>query len=98
MYKFYRGEKTNPFSAGTKGHMFWFYESIFERDYNHCDNADWYSLFSTFKKGDSFLALVKDENKKVEKAQLFKFWLGYLFGDKLDAKLRDVYDSLKVVK
>lgn len=47
LYRYYKGEKENPFDHDkqNKEHMFWFYESIFEKDFAKNDSADWFNFF-----------------------------------------------------
>lgn len=105
MYKFYRGEKTDPFNQDTQNteHMFWFYESIFERDFAKNYSADWYSFFSEHDLGDRFMKILeeKDHDRPGEdkKKQIFELWLEYLFTFKLypeydgENKLKAAYES-----
>lgn len=89
IYKFYKGEKENPFEEGTTGRLFWPYESAFEADWRDNDPSDWYAFFETFGLGKRFLNEAVPEAKdtdsiKLDKKKLFSFWLDtYLFKQKL---------------
>jgi hypothetical protein len=72
--------------------FFWFYESIFARDFENNESSDWYSFFGGARESKSsqkFMNLLTDEDyerptEKI-KADVFKLWLDdYLFVNKLD--------------
>jgi hypothetical protein len=92
MYKYYKGEKESPFDAVTQNsaHMFWFYESVFERRYTENDSSDWHAFFGLFGKEKDFMKLLSEEdyNRPTEskKASIFELWLQYLFAEKLYAE------------
>lgn len=94
MYKFYKGEKENPYKEETRDHFFWFYESIFERDWNGNKVSDWYVFFKENGLGDKFLELTKDlkdtKDRVTYKKAVFKLWLKYLFTEKLKG-MRQTY-------
>lgn len=89
MYKFYKGESDNPFDHETQNtqHMFWFYESIFERDFISNDSPDWFAFFGDNKLGQRFMKLLSEEDyerpTEAKKKPLFELWLDYLFTEKL---------------
>lgn len=103
MFRFYKGEKENPYSNETQNteHMFWFYESIFARDFAEKDSSEWYKFFGDIGMGDKFMAILTeaDYNKPLEdkKKQVFELWLEYLFTYKLypeyggENTLKDLY-------
>ena len=92
MYKFFKGEKENPFDATKQGtaHFFWFYESVFDRDFTNNDSSDWYAFFGgeNSTTAPKFMKLLSEEDYKhpteKKKAAIFDIWLNsYLFVDKL---------------
>jgi hypothetical protein len=89
MYRFFKGEKENPFDKDKQNsqHMFWFYESIFDRDFTDNDSSDWHDFFGGSLAKD-FINLLSTEDyerpTEKKKAAIFKLWLeGYLFAEKL---------------
>ena len=89
IYKCFNGEKENPFDRETQAieHKFWFYESIFERDYSERDRVEWFEFFSDYGMGDVFMKILleDDYNKPIEnnKKLILGLWLKYLFSEKL---------------
>lgn len=89
MFKFFKGEKQNPFNKNKqpKEHMYWFYESIFERDFSTRDSVEWHSFFDDYGMGKAFMNILSDEDyskpKDNKKKQIFALWLEYLFSYKL---------------
>lgn len=89
IYKYFKGENTNPFDKTRQNtqHMFWFYESCFERDFLSGDfsSETWIpGGVSDRPEWEKVLA-----GKPVDKEELFKLWLFYLLMD----RLVDKYES-----
>lgn len=89
MYKFYKGEKENPFADKNDNNraLFWQYESVFERDFKRYGTSDWFSFFYDHDMSDKFMALLSadehDNLLETNKEPVFKLWLKYLFEFKL---------------
>jgi hypothetical protein len=70
--------------------MFWYYESVFERDFSSRESSDWFSFFGDYGLGDAFMRLLSeaDYERPTNKAkkQIFELWLQYLFAEKLYAE------------
>jgi hypothetical protein len=89
IYRFFKGESENPFDKEKQNteYMFWFYESVFEKDFSERDSADWFDFFNGYGLGNAFMEIISDTdynhptNKK--KKQIFELWLKYLFSEKL---------------
>lgn len=95
IYKFYKGEKTNPFKVGSINNYFWFYESAFEDFFNGSSSSDMYAFFKSNGLGNEFLELTKNldntEDKVTDKRSVFKLWLEYLFTEKLSKNDKAAY-------
>jgi hypothetical protein len=92
MYRFFKGEKENPFDKDKQNnqYMFWFYESVFERQFNENDSSEWYDFLGgrNTSLGKEFMDMLSTEDyerpTEKKKASIFKLWLEkYLFVDKL---------------
>jgi hypothetical protein len=89
MFRFYRGEEINPFDKEKQNaqHQFWFYESVFEREFLKNDSSDWYSFFSMHDLQKDFLQILSESDyerpTQGKKKQVFELWLTYLFKYKL---------------
>lgn len=89
MFRYYKGEAENPFDSKEQNaaHMFWFYESIFEGDFQQFESSDWFSFFSGHGLGKSFMELISEEDYERptagKKKQVFELWLIYFFKYKL---------------
>jgi hypothetical protein len=89
MYRYFKGEKESPFDKEKQNneYMFWFYESIFERDYSGWDSSEWFNFFNNYGMGDAFMKILSeadyDKPTNEEKKQIFELWLKYLFSEKL---------------
>ena len=89
MYRFYKGEKENPFNQDKENsaYMFWFYESVFDLSFTNNESSDWYAFFGESPLGHKFMKLLSEEdyNRPTEKKkkQVFELWLDYLFTEKL---------------
>lgn len=86
MFKFFRGEKKNPFDHDRQNAAsnYWNYESIFEEKFNAGDfsAAAWIPPNpADLKEWDKVLA-----SNPIDKAELFKLWLFYLLMDRLPDK------------
>jgi hypothetical protein len=89
MFRYFKGENENPFSweKQNAAHMYWFYESIFQGDFDRWESSDWYSFFGPAELGERFMKLLtdKDYERPTEeiKKPIFEIWLDYLFTEKL---------------
>jgi hypothetical protein len=90
MFRFYQGEKSNPFDKEKQSaqYMFWFYESVFEREFLKNDSSEWYSFFSMHDDmGKEFMRILSESDyerpTQDKKKPLFELWLTYLFKYKL---------------
>ena len=94
MYRYFKGEEENPFEAKVglqNSMMFWFYESCFEKEFEHKESSDWYAFFGgthDSKTSNKFMKLLSEEDyerpSEKKKAAIFELWLyDYLFPDKL---------------
>lgn len=89
MYRFYKGEKNNPFDSETDGlsAKFWYYESVFETSFFKKDTSDLYSFFNDLGMGKEFMALLSEEDhdniSEKTKKPVFELWLEYLFEFKM---------------
>ncbi|GHT09118.1 hypothetical protein FACS189432_05210 [Bacteroidia bacterium] len=88
MYRFFKGEKENPFDTTKqdKAHFFWFYESVFDSEFSERYSSDWTSFFSDYGLNDKFMQLLKDNDyyKPTDKKGVFELWKDYLFRNKLE--------------
>lgn len=75
MYKYFKGEQQNPFDHEKQNarHMFWFYESIFERDFLQGNFTDENWIPPDAADHKEWVIVLKD--KPVDKEELFKLWL-----------------------
>jgi len=92
MFRYYKGEKENPFDKESQNsaHMFWLYESVFERDFIGRESSDWFAFFEGYGMGGDFMKILSDADyerptDKVKK-HVFDLWLKYLFAEKLYAE------------
>lgn len=89
MYRFYKGEKNNPFNSETDGlsAKFWYYEYVFDTSFFKDDTSDLYSFFNDHDMGKEFMALLSEEDhdniSEKTKKPVFELWLVYLFEFKL---------------
>lgn len=89
MFRYYKGEAENPFSQEKQNsaHMFWFYESVFQKNFDRWESSDWYDFFGHTERGESFMKLLSDEDyerpTEKKKKPIFEIWLDYLFTEKL---------------
>lgn len=92
MFKCYKGEKNNPFDHASQNtqHMFWFYESIFEKDFLINTTSEWFDFFSIYGLDNDFSYILSKEDKErpslKKKKLVFDLWLTYLFTQKLYAE------------
>lgn len=93
MFRYFAGEKNNPFAEGTNKHRFWFYEAIFERSWANNESSDWYAFFKSYDLERNFMQLLRkeDHDKPSDKAGVFSLWLEYLFTEKLDRTDESLY-------
>ena len=98
IYRCFKGEPENPFDSETQSiqHIFWFYESCFEREFIDKESSDWFAFFGGFnsKISEKFMGLLSEEDyerpTKKKKAAIFDIWLNdYLFVDKLYGEYGD---------
>lgn len=89
MFRYYKGESENPFSLEKQNAacMFWFYESIFQQDFDKWESSDWFSFLGPDDRGKRFMKLLTDDDyerptERIKKP-LFEIWLEYLFTEKL---------------
>lgn len=89
MFRYYHGEKNNPFDHDLENtsYMFWFYESVFQSQFDEWDSSGRYAFFGKNELGNRFMKLITDldherPTEMIKKA-LFEIWLDYLFTDKL---------------
>jgi len=89
MFRFYKGEKENLFDQVKENtaHMFWFYESVFDRDFTKNESSDWYAFFGDHRLGKLLMGILSEEDHdrptEKKKKQVFELWLQYLFTEKL---------------
>jgi hypothetical protein len=85
MYRFFKGEKTNPFDNenDTLSARFWQAEYVFDSSYFKKETSDLYAFFDGHDMGDVFMKMIKKEDKEylTEKLKkpVFELWLKYLF-------------------
>jgi hypothetical protein len=88
MYRYYKGEKENPFDHEKQNsHMFWFYESVFENQFIKWESYQWYDFFGGYT-SKKFMEIISGEDyerpAENKKAAIFDLWLNeYLWIDKL---------------
>jgi len=91
MYRYYKGEKENPFEAIRKKSpnlslsnalMWWFYESCFEIEFLQKESSDWFSFFGGNHNSEAskkFMKLLSEEDyerpTEKKKAGVFDLWL-----------------------
>lgn len=89
MYKCFKGEKENPFDNEKQNaqHMFWYYESVFEDQFNLHSSSDWHSFFLDHDMRDDFMKILSEQDyekpSEEKKKPVFELWLTYLFKEKL---------------
>jgi hypothetical protein len=89
MFRYFKGEKQNPFDHENQNaaHMFWFYESVFEEQFNSNESSEWYSFFNSHDLGGNFMKLITEEDyerpTEIKKKPVFDLWIDYLFNFKL---------------
>ncbi len=92
MYKYFKGEKENPFDKETQNtaYNFWWYESIFEGLFAEKESSDWFAFFSDYGIGKEFMQILSEHDYQRpgldKKKQVFELWLEYLFEYKLYAE------------
>ena len=85
MYRFYKGEKNNPFNSETDwlSAKFWYYEYVFDSSFFKDDTSDLYSFFKNHDMGKEFMALPSEEDhdniSEKSKKPVFELWHKYLF-------------------
>jgi hypothetical protein len=85
MYRFYKGEKNNPFDNETDSvsAKFWYYEYVFDTSFFKDETSDLYSFFKDHGMSDKFMALLSENDhdhlSEKSKKPVFKLWLEYLF-------------------
>ncbi len=93
IYKYFKGEKSNPFDAKTQNttHAFWDYEEKFERKYTAGDFTK--DLWNT---ATSTEAELEEALNPPKKDKLFRLWLEGLIdslADKYQASPEDILRS-----
>jgi len=89
MYRFYKGEKNNPFTSETDelSAKFWYYEYIFDSSFFKEDTSDLYHFFKEHEMEKEFMALLSEDDhdniSEKTKKPVFELWLEYLFEFKL---------------
>lgn len=90
MFRFFKGEEINPFDIEKQNaqYMFWFYESVFEREFVNNESSDWHSFFAMHNGMEKDFMAILSESEYVKPTQvikkpLFELWLKYLFKYKL---------------
>ncbi len=89
MFKYFKGEKENPFDSETQNTAanFWFYESVFQEQFDKWESSEWYAFLGSADRGKRFMKLLSDEDyeRPTEgiKKPMFEIWLDYLFTEKL---------------
>ena len=98
MYKFFKGEKKSPFESGSIADHFWFYESVFDSNFNKMESSDWYDFFDNYNLSKKFMKLLTpdDYNKPSDKKGVFDLWLKYLFDNKLPKTDEELYHATTV--
>lgn len=95
MYKFFKGESTNPFDVEKQNtqYMFWGYEKHFNAMFAEYESSDWYAFFGGADSGNGkeFMKLLSDNDYErpsvSKKGDVFQLWLNnYLFVEKLFAE------------
>jgi hypothetical protein len=94
MYRFYKGEKDNPFdsSIDSASSILWNCESVFETSFFKDDTSDLYSFFKDHDMGKEFMALLSEDDhdniSEKSKKPVFELWLEYLFEYKIYGEFR----------
>jgi hypothetical protein len=89
MYRFFKGEKSNPFDNKTESDRakFWNCESTFEKDFKTKNTSDWYAFFKDHGMQTFFIDLLTENDHEnltdKTKKPVFEIWLIYLFQFKL---------------
>lgn len=85
MYRFFKGEKKNPFDEENSGAsaILWNAESVFDSSYFKKECSDLYSFFKDHEMGDEFMSLLSEDEHEYlsekSKKPVFELWLEYLF-------------------
>ena len=95
MFRYFKGEKENPYKEGSLSHHFWFYESVFQSDFEQRSSSDWRSFFSGYGLEKEFMTLLSERDYSIpsDKKGIFSLWLKYLFGEKLPKSDQALYYS-----
>jgi hypothetical protein len=110
MYRFYKGEKTNPFENeyDTSSALFWDAEYTFDSSYFKKKTSDLYSFFKDHDMSDRFMKLLSEDDHdyltEKSKKPVFELWLEYLFKYKYygeyggENKLKKIYYSTDLLR
>lgn len=101
MFKYFKGEKENPYDNEKKNaqHQFWGYENTFENQFNKGDYSLEFWVADSAPDFNEWKAVLS--KKPADKEEIFKLWLYRLLMDHLPDKyqsegnffLRLYYDS-----
>ncbi len=89
MYRFFKGEKANPFDSQIDwvSAKFWYYEYVFDSSFFRMECSDLYSFFKDHDMGKEFMTLLSEDEhdylSEKSKKPVFELWLKYLFKYKL---------------
>jgi len=92
MYRYYKGEKENPFNKENQNtsFMFWFYEKHFDDEFAKNESSDWHAFFggNNSETSKAFMKLLSEDDyarpAEKKKEAIFQLWLEkYLFVEKL---------------
>jgi len=105
MYRFYKGEKTNPFdsSVDSPSSIFWNAEQTFDSSYFNRETYKLHAFFDDHDMSDRFMKLLSEDDNdyltEKSKKPVFELWLEYLFKFKYygeyggENKLKKIYFS-----
>jgi hypothetical protein len=85
MYRFFKGEKTNPFDNENDSFSarFWNAEKTFDSSFFTWETFRLYTFFEDHDMGDGFMKLISENDRdsltEESKKPVFECWLKYLF-------------------
>lgn len=93
MYKYFKGEKENPFDNVTQNaaHMFWFYEQLFEDKFSKGDFSEDAWIIPDHDNPNEWKEVLS--SKSVNKEDLFKLWLFHLLMVRLPDRYLSEHDE-----
>lgn len=105
MYRFFKGEKKNPFDTENDGAsaILWNAEKTFDSSFFTWETSDLFAFFKNHEMGDEFMKLLSEDDHDYltgkSKKPVFELWLEYLFKYKYygeyggENKLKKIYFS-----